>query len=493
MRKNPKKTVLLYSTEDLNKFEKKKKKSELKDSDLKNMKTIIDKLKTSQRALYFRTSAIRQFESKKDKELYKSVITHPMDLSNITKKINNKKYNSFQEFYDDLNLIWDNAQLFNQSNSEVYEDAEYMRKYMEKIFKEKELDDKVKVKDKIFQELLKETDTDDKTKDKEKNIQDEENEDKEEDEEKEDNKDKDINLEQNLEINVNNDDFNNVLIGKKRKNKKNKDNNNANMDQKDNDKDEELNPIIDIKKTEDSNESIELKNNENNKSKKSSKIKERKNCCNISDTENNKDISNDKNDTNNDNYDTKDNKNISNEEMNKQIINNYLSTILENNKDNNKNNYSNEELKLNAMNNIAHNENNGNTPNIQKDDNDIKNNNDVNTSLDKDKINSLSSHIEYINDNQNEEILRKREEDIKKNEWSDEKIKTYAHKIAKKLDKLPDEDMFDLIEFVEGIRPQAVVDNGKYINIDMTKFIGDTYVQVWNFVENVLFKNSIFN
>ena len=53
--------------------------------------------------------------------------------------------------------------------------------------------------------------------------------------------------------------------------------------------------------------------------------------------------------------------------------------------------------------------------------------------------------------------------------------------------------MFDLIEFVEGIRPQAVVDNGKYINIDMTKFIGDTYVQVWNFVENVLFKNSIFN
>ena len=47
------------------------------------------------------------------------------------------------------------------------------------------------------------------------------------------------------------------------------------MDQKDNDNDEELNPIIDIKKTEDSNESIELKNNESNKSKKSSKTKER--------------------------------------------------------------------------------------------------------------------------------------------------------------------------------------------------------------------------
>ena len=48
LRKNPKKTVLLYSQENLNKFEKKKKKSDLKDEDLKLMKNVVDKLKVIQ-------------------------------------------------------------------------------------------------------------------------------------------------------------------------------------------------------------------------------------------------------------------------------------------------------------------------------------------------------------------------------------------------------------------------------------------------------------
>ena len=489
LRKNPKKTVLLYSAEDLNKYEKKKKKSDLKDTDFKIMKNVVDKLKISQKAVYFRTSAIRQFESKKDKEIYKSVIAHPMDLANITKKINNKKYNSFQEFYDDLTLIWDNAQLFNQSDSEVYEHAEYMRKYTEKIFREKELDDKVKPKEKKNKEFLKESkhiNDDDEENENEENENEEKEIEKEDDENK---KEVNLNENENVEIKVNNDEFNNVLIGKKRKYKKNKDKNKDNTENSDhkpdvNENDGELNPIINIKKNEESNESIELNKNDNsntlNKNKKNKK-KLNLNKSNSSDIDNNNNKDNTLKEENNISVNNSKEKITSTEEMAQNIIKDYFSNIIDNNQDNNENNIS----KIN-------NDINSNS-NIQKCADNIKQTDELNSNFVKDKTNNLNPQIDYINEKQNEEILKKREEDFKKNEWSEEKIKAYAHKIAKKFDKMHDEDMFDLIEFVESIRPQAVVDNGKYINIDMTKFVGDTYIKVWNFVENVLFKNSIIN
>ena len=67
LRKNPKKTILPYSKEDLNKFEKKKKisQSNLKEEDFKLFKSIIDKLRINPKALYFRYAAIRQFETKR--------------------------------------------------------------------------------------------------------------------------------------------------------------------------------------------------------------------------------------------------------------------------------------------------------------------------------------------------------------------------------------------------------------------------------------------
>ena len=70
-----------------------------------------------------------------------------------------------------------------------------MRNYTNKIFKEKELDDKVKFKEKIENEINKEQDEAD----------------KQYDINKEDNSDHD------LEINLNDEEFYNMLIGKKEK------------------------------------------------------------------------------------------------------------------------------------------------------------------------------------------------------------------------------------------------------------------------------------
>ena len=135
LRKNPKKTVLPYSSEDLNKFEKKKKSvlTDLKDDDYKLFKNIVEKMKSNPKSIYFRQAAVRQFENKRDKDIYKSVISHPMDLSHVIKKINNVRYATYQEFYDDLFLIWENAQLFNQSGSTIYDDAEFLSVDKEKM------------------------------------------------------------------------------------------------------------------------------------------------------------------------------------------------------------------------------------------------------------------------------------------------------------------------------------------------------------------------
>ena len=50
-----------------------------------------------------------------------SVITNPMDLQTMLKKVKQKQYKSKLEFADDLQLIWDNC--FKYNNSDVCSDV----------------------------------------------------------------------------------------------------------------------------------------------------------------------------------------------------------------------------------------------------------------------------------------------------------------------------------------------------------------------------------
>ena len=405
LRKNPKKTVLLYSAENLNKLEKKKKviQTDLKEEDLKLFKTIIEKLKAQPESYYFRTSPFKQFETKEDKQIYKSIISHPMDLLHITKKINNLKYATYQDFYNDIVLIWDNAQTFNLKDSVFYADAEYMRNYTEKIFKEKKIDDKVKHKEK-----------------KEIPNEDENN----EEEKKEENNYELDNEENNSEKDDVNKDKN--YIGKKRK--KNENNESDYNEEKDKMEEELGNPIIDIKNSD--NENMGIKNKKNNKNSNSNQFK--KSPSSRSSLPNNE---------------------------------KKLENILQNTNDKNNNNKSPEDkMENNKENNTNNNDENKNSENNN-------NNNNVYTE-------------EYKSDE-----IKKINEKFKMNE---DLIKSYSYKIARKLDKLTDEDMFDLIEFIETIKPEAIIDNENLVNIDMTKFEGETFINVYNFVENAILKNSIY-
>ncbi|KIY51471.1 hypothetical protein FISHEDRAFT_36889, partial [Fistulina hepatica ATCC 64428] len=48
---------------------------------------------------------------------YFTIITNPMDLSTMTRKVKNKQYKSKREFQDDLDLIWSNCFTYNSSDN----------------------------------------------------------------------------------------------------------------------------------------------------------------------------------------------------------------------------------------------------------------------------------------------------------------------------------------------------------------------------------------
>ena len=510
LRKNPKKTVLLYSQEDLNKYEKKKNKTDLNDDELNLMKSIIEKLKFHPKSLYFKNPAVRQLDTKKLKEEYKAIIPHPMDLGTSLRKVNKNKYNTFQEFYDDLNLIWDNAQIYNESGSEVYEHAEFMRGYMEEIFKENDLDDKV-----IHKERKNINDDN-----KEKETPNDANQKEDEEKHKENEKDKEADSCEKIEINMDKEESNKTMIGKKRKYKKHKNK----IKDEENDKknnEEESTPVIDIKKSEEVQDSLETKSPENSTNSKkriktkylssASQFKKSKIHKNLNDNyegnlenlkklqekttkknkekkalkesqETDKDKSQEKEIKEEESNENNESSELSENKSNKEDQKDNLKKELNTNENNQNNNINNENKNMNNSSDQVNSCNN--------EENNIENKNNMNNCNKGENVdNNIVPKIENNDEKQykTEDILNKQEE----NNWTEEKIKIYAHKIAKRLDKLPDEDMFNLLEYIESIRPQAIVDKGDYINIDMTMFKGETYSLVYNYIENMIFRNSI--
>lgn len=66
---------------------------------------------------------------------YPLIIKTPMDLSTIKKKLKANKYRKNQDFLEDLQLIWDNCQRYNQENSQIFRAALKMEKVSRRILK----------------------------------------------------------------------------------------------------------------------------------------------------------------------------------------------------------------------------------------------------------------------------------------------------------------------------------------------------------------------
>ena len=69
---------------------------------------------------------------KKTTPEYHTRIKKPMDLSTVKKNIKDNKYSCYQEWIDDMNLIWDNAVEYNTAESVIGGVAIYLKKKFQK-------------------------------------------------------------------------------------------------------------------------------------------------------------------------------------------------------------------------------------------------------------------------------------------------------------------------------------------------------------------------
>jgi len=59
---------------------------------------------------------------------YPKIIKKPIDLASITRKVEEKQYQTFEDFFGDIQLIWDNCKLYNIAESEIYRMAEELER-----------------------------------------------------------------------------------------------------------------------------------------------------------------------------------------------------------------------------------------------------------------------------------------------------------------------------------------------------------------------------
>lgn len=59
---------------------------------------------------------------------YPQIVKNPMDLSTCKEKLLSGKYATYEDVFDDIQLIWDNCKLYNMVGCEIYKVCERMEK-----------------------------------------------------------------------------------------------------------------------------------------------------------------------------------------------------------------------------------------------------------------------------------------------------------------------------------------------------------------------------
>ena len=66
---------------------------------------------------------------------YHNIIKKPIDLGTIRKNLQDNKYNIIQEWLDDVELVWKNAEIYNEPTSLVAINAKESRRIFEKLIR----------------------------------------------------------------------------------------------------------------------------------------------------------------------------------------------------------------------------------------------------------------------------------------------------------------------------------------------------------------------
>ena len=59
---------------------------------------------------------------------YPQIVKNPMDLGTVKENLMSGKYSTYEEVFNDVQLIWDNCKLYNMMGSEIYKVCEKMEK-----------------------------------------------------------------------------------------------------------------------------------------------------------------------------------------------------------------------------------------------------------------------------------------------------------------------------------------------------------------------------
>lgn len=65
--------------------------------------------------------------SKREYPDYYRQITHPTSLKDIQKAVSNNKFPSWESFVTEVEYLWENAKLYNEEGSFIYENADKLR------------------------------------------------------------------------------------------------------------------------------------------------------------------------------------------------------------------------------------------------------------------------------------------------------------------------------------------------------------------------------
>ena len=82
---------------------------------------------------------IRHFDRLPDKAAmpeYYVEIRNPIAYDILKRKVKRKKYRTLEDFVSDVNLMWNNAKLYNTDESEIYQDADMLQKETNRLYEE---------------------------------------------------------------------------------------------------------------------------------------------------------------------------------------------------------------------------------------------------------------------------------------------------------------------------------------------------------------------
>ena len=104
--------------------------SQITEEDFKIIKEIIEHIKQIPISIHFQYPV----DTEANKDYLRVINYHPMDLSTVEKKLNNKEYSLVQDIINDVKLIWYNCRIYNYETSDIYKWSDELEKISDKEF-----------------------------------------------------------------------------------------------------------------------------------------------------------------------------------------------------------------------------------------------------------------------------------------------------------------------------------------------------------------------